>query len=117
MGTREIFPRKGGMFNPPHPGQILKEMYLVPAKMSITDFAQHLDVDRKTISRLVNGRCAITAEMALRLARLLSSSADMWLALQKDYDLWQAQQQMGERLKVIRPLPPLAAVIETGARV
>ena len=101
---KKIFPRTGRMHNPPHPGAILKELYMKPAKMSGTFFADKLGVDRKTISRLINARSGITAEMALRLGKLLNTSPDMWLGIQLDYDLWHAAQTHQSTLRSIAPM-------------
>ena len=74
---------------PSHPGQILKELYLRPLGITNTKLAQTLGVSRKAISSIVNGRKAITPEMALRLSRALSNTTpESWLNLQRNYDLW-----------------------------
>ena len=83
------------MFNPPHPGLVLRE-YL--GDTSITIAAQHLGVTRAALSRILNGKAAISAEMAVRLSLLLNTSSSMWANMQTDYDLWQAEQ---------RPRPPI----------
>jgi addiction module HigA family antidote len=75
------------MFNPPHPGEVLKE-YL-PADVSVTVAAKKLGVSRQAFSAILNGRAGITADMALRLAKALGTSPDMWLGMH----LWQAKQQ------------------------
>jgi addiction module HigA family antidote len=81
------------MHNPAHPGEILKELIVEPAGVSITDLAAHLNISRKTLSKVLNGRGAITPEMALRLELAFKDpSADHWLRLQNAYDLWQARQ-------------------------
>ncbi|HRH82295.1 MAG TPA: HigA family addiction module antitoxin [Thiobacillaceae bacterium] len=79
------------MFNPPHPGEVLRE-YL-PEGMQVTEAAQRLGVSRITLSRVLNGRAAISADMALRLEAALGTSAAMWTGMQADYDLWQARQK------------------------
>ena len=76
------------MFNPPHPGEILAELWLEPLKLTITQAAKNLNVTRKTVSALVNGKTAISPEMALRLELLFGKSAASWLAAQAAYDLW-----------------------------
>ncbi len=72
---------------PVHPGVILKEMYIDPLGITITDLAAHLEVARKTISQLVNGHMGISAEMSLRLAKALNTTPELWLNLQRNYDL------------------------------
>lgn len=81
---------------PVHPGEILKEMYLDPLGISITDLADNLGVARKTISQLVNGHMGVSAEMALRLGKAFNTTPELWLNMQRNYDLWQA----GSKIKV-----------------
>lgn len=78
-------------FNPPHPGEILAELWLAPLGVSITKAAEQLKVSRKTLSEIVNGKAAVSAEMALRLELAFGKSAESWLAHQSAYDLWQLQ--------------------------
>jgi addiction module HigA family antidote len=81
------------MHNPAHPGEILKELLIEPLELTITDVSEHLNVSRKTLSKVLNGRGAITPEMALRLELAFKSpSADHWLRLQNAYDLWISRQ-------------------------
>ena len=81
----------GTMKRPPtHPGNILKEDYLTPLSITIQDMADRLGVSRKTLSKIVNERGAITPDMALRLSRAFDTTPDLWLNLQKNYDLWHA---------------------------
>ncbi|MDO4769481.1 MAG: HigA family addiction module antitoxin [Brachymonas sp.] len=77
------------MHNPAHPGAVLRQWL---AEVSITQAAQHLGITRAYLSRILNGHASISADMALRLAALLGTSADMWLNMQSAYDLWQAAQ-------------------------
>ncbi len=78
------------MFNPPHPGEVL-QAYL-PEGTSVTGAARKLGVSRQALSAILNGRAGISAEMAVRLSKALSTSADLWLGMQMQYDLWQARQ-------------------------
>lgn len=78
---------------PSHPGGILKRQYLEPLGLSVTDFAQALEVSRKTISKLLNERGSVTPEMALRLSQALDTSPELWLNLQQSFDLWTAAHQ------------------------
>ena len=89
------------MYNPPHPGEVLKELCLEPLAMSVTDAAQALGVSRKTLSAILNGRAGISPEMALRLALAFGTSAESWLNQQTQYDLWVAKRS-GKKLKVKR---------------
>ena len=85
------------MHNPTHPGEILKELVITPLELTITDASEHLNVSRKTLSKVLNGRGAITPEMALRLELAFKKpSADHWLRLQNAYDLWQSRQNKSD---------------------
>jgi antitoxin HigA-1 len=75
---------------PLHPGEILREEFIVPHDLTVTRAPELLHVDRVRLSEIVNGRRSITPDTALRLERLFGASADFWLNLQKDYDDWQA---------------------------
>ncbi len=86
------------MHNPPHPGEILQDTVLSEGRITVTDFAIALGVSRVALSRVVNGRAAISADMALRLAAALGGSAESWLEMQAAYDLWQAKKK--GRIKV-----------------
>jgi len=79
------------MFNPPHPGETLKEDVLPALGLTVTEAAEQLGVARVTLSRMINGHAAVSAEMAIRLAQWLGGSAEKWLRLQLQYDLWQAK--------------------------
>ena len=79
------------MHNPPHPGEVLKGLYL-PESMTILEIAKKLGVSRQTLSAILNGRAGISAEMAIRLSKALGTSPDLWLGMQMKYDLWQAKQ-------------------------
>ena len=72
---------------PTHPGMILKYHYLEPLHLSITEVAEALDVSRKTLSAIVNGRASVTPDLALRLSKAFKTSAELWLNLQQAYDL------------------------------
>ena len=89
------------MHNPPHPGEVLKELCLEPLGLTVTDAAKALGVSRKTLSMVVNGRAGISPEMAIRLSIAFDTSAESWLNQQIQFDLWQAEQHRSE-LKVER---------------
>ncbi len=78
-----------GQMPPVHPGVILKEMYLVPISVNITQLAENLGVARKTVSELINGHMGVSAEMTIRLAKTFDTSPELWLNMQLNYDLWQ----------------------------
>lgn len=82
------------MFNPAHPGEIIKDLVIESLGLTITDVANHLNVSRKTLSKVLNTRGSVTPEMAVRLELAFGKpSADHWLRLQNAYDLWQTRQQ------------------------
>jgi addiction module HigA family antidote len=89
---------------PTHPGNILKEDYLVPLSIKIKDLAKILGISRKTLSKIINERGSITSDMALRLSRAFDTSPNFWLNLQKNFDLWIAEQTSTEWQKV-KPFP------------
>ena len=95
------------MYNPPHPGEILRELCLEPLGVTVTRAARALDVSRKTLSTILNGRAGISPEMAIRLSIAFDTSAESWLNQQTQYDLWLARQKQGEfkveRLSVANP--------------
>jgi addiction module HigA family antidote len=79
------------MFNPPHPGETLKEDVLPALGLTVTQAAEQLGVARVTLSRVINGHAAVSADMAIRLAQWLGGGAEKWLRLQLQYDLWHAK--------------------------
>ena len=80
------------MYNPPHPGEIIKELCLEPLGMTVTAAAKGLGISRKTLSAILNGRSGISPEMAIRLSIAFDTSAESWLNQQSQFDLWQAEQ-------------------------
>ncbi|MFZ5585980.1 MAG: HigA family addiction module antitoxin [Thermodesulfobacteriota bacterium] len=85
---------------PSHPGGIIKRMYLAPLGMSNTALAEALGVSRKTVSKIVNERGGINTEMALRLSRAFNTTPDLWLNLQRNFDLWHATREPGDWQKI-----------------
>jgi addiction module HigA family antidote len=85
------------IFNPPHPGETLREDVLPELGLTVTEAAEQLGVTRSALSRVLNGHAAISPEMALRLEQWLGvengGRADLWIAQQAAYDLWQARQK------------------------
>lgn len=84
------------MHNPPHPGEIIKELCLEPLGLSVTAAAESLGISRKTLSAILNGNAGISPEMAIRLSIAFDTSAESWLNQQTQYDLWQAEQHRKE---------------------
>lgn len=91
------------MHNPAHPGEILTG-WLEDLRLTVTGFARHLGVSRVTLSRILHGHAALTADMDLRLSEALGTTAGYWLRLQAQRDLWEASQraQRRERVEAIR---------------
>jgi addiction module HigA family antidote len=89
------------MHAPPHPGTVIRELYLDPLGVTVTDAAKALGVSRKSLSAILNGRAGISPEMSIRLSIAFDTTAESWLTQQMQYDLWQAEQKRGS-LKVER---------------
>jgi len=89
------------MHNPPHPGEVIRELCLEPMGLSVTRAAEALGVSRKTLSAILNGRASISPEMAVRLSLAFGTSSESWLNQQLQYDLWLAEKSRN-RLKVER---------------
>ncbi len=91
------------MHNPPHPGGILREDVLPALNLTVTDAAAQLGVTRAALSRVLNERAAISPEMALRIEKWLGvengGRADVWLAEQASYDLWQARKSFKQKVQ------------------
>ena len=79
------------MYNPPHPGGVVRRQCLDPLGLSVTRAAQGLGVTRQALSDLVNEKAGISVEMAIRLSKAFGSSPETWLGMQMAYDLWQAR--------------------------
>ncbi|CAM5786375.1 HigA family addiction module antitoxin [Castellaniella caeni] len=82
------------MYNPPHPGEFITEVYLAPYGVSTRALASRLDVAPSTVSRVLKGTSRVTPDMALRLSKALGRSAQSWLAMQDAHDLWVAQRHL-----------------------
>ena len=87
------------MHNPPHPGEVIRELCFDPLGLSVTKAAQGLGVTRKALSELLNGHSGISPEMSIRLSKAFGGSPESWLAQQMHYDLWRARQR-ADRIKV-----------------
>ena len=87
------------MHNPPHPGEIIRELCLIPLGLSVTAAAKALGVTRKTLSELLNGKSGISPEMAIRLSLAFKTTPESWLSQQMQYDLWKARSKL-KKLKV-----------------
>jgi len=87
------------MHNPPHPGEVIRELCLEPLGLSITDAAKAIGISRKAFSELVNGRAGVSPEMAYRLSKAFDTTPESWLTMQMHYDLWKTRSK-AKKLKV-----------------
>jgi antitoxin HigA-1 len=90
---------------PTHPGEMLLEEFLKPLEISQSAFAVRLGVSFPRLNEVINGKRSVTPDTALRLARVTGMSADFWLGLQQDWDLWHALRS--EKAEEIARLEPL----------
>jgi addiction module HigA family antidote len=88
---------------PTHPGEILREDYLVPLNLTITQLADALGISRKTLSKIINRHGKVTPGMALRLSKAFNTTPQLWLNLQQNYDLWSTMQDK----EILETIPTL----------
>ncbi len=88
------------MHDPAHPGEVLKEWF--PEDMTVTAAAQQLGVSRVMLSKILNGKAGISADMALRLAAWLGTTPEVWLDMQTARDLWEAEQKPRPEIAPLR---------------
>ncbi|HKK00775.1 MAG TPA: HigA family addiction module antitoxin [Desulfuromonadales bacterium] len=81
------------MHNPPHPGEVIRELCLEPLGLTVTATARALGVSRKALSELLNGKTGVSPEMAVRLSIAFDTTPESWLTQQMQYDLWQAEKK------------------------
>jgi len=81
------------MHNPPHPGEVVRELCLAPLGVTVTEAAKSLGVSRKALSELLNGKTGISPAMAIRLSIAFDTTAESWMIHQMHFDLWEAEQQ------------------------
>ena len=90
------------MYNPPHPGELIKEAYIDELKVSEREIAKKLHVSPSTFNRIIQRKSSVSPEMALRLSKTLGKSPEFWLGLQHKYDLWIAKQKINlEEVEVL----------------
>ena len=90
------------MYNPPHPGEVVRQLCIEPLSLSITEAAKGLGVSRTALSELLNGRRGISPEMAIRLSVAFGGSAESWITQQAQYDLWKAMQRADKIKRQVR---------------
>ena len=83
-----------------HPGELIREEYMKPLKLTVTSLAVSLGISRKTLSTIINERAGVTPDMALRLSRAFSTSPELWMNMQQGYDLWVAENSESDWQKV-----------------
>ena len=82
------------MYNPPHPGEFIREVYLEPFGITGRQLSSKLGVSPSTLNRILKGSSGVSSEMALRLSKALGRSPESWLIMQDNYDLWHARQKV-----------------------
>ncbi len=82
------------MHKPAHPGEIVKEIYLEPLDLTVTEAARALGITRKALSELINGRTGISTAMALRLSKAFDTTPELWLNMQQNFDLWRERRKV-----------------------
>lgn len=92
------------MHNPPHPGEVLKDGVFADGVVSVTDAAAALGVTRVSLSRVLNGKAGVSAEMAVRLGKWLGTGPEVWINMQAQYELWKAEQALKT---MVRKIPRL----------
>lgn len=102
MAKQKEYPVNKPMYNPAHPGEVLKEILTTGLKLKIGDAAVMLDVDRTTLSRLLNGHISVSVDMAMRIAKALDGRPEFWLKLQHQYDLAPARRRSVDLSRVRR---------------
>jgi addiction module HigA family antidote len=99
------------MHNPAHPGEVIRELCLVPLGLSVTEAARALGVTRKALSELLNGRTGVSPSMALRVAKAFDTSPEVWMAMQQQYDLHRARKavRLGKVKRLSRYTVPMVS--------
>jgi antitoxin HigA-1 len=93
---------KSKMHNPPHPGKVLKELYIDGLKLKIVDVARALNISRQNLSMIVNCHVGISPDMALRLGKAFKTEPEMWMNMQKNYDMWHARRTSSQILRKVK---------------
>lgn len=97
------------MKNPPHPGRIVRKECIEPLGLTVTEAVKRLGVTRQALNNLVNGKAGISPEMSIRLSKAFGSSPEVWLGMQMEYDLVQAEKN-ASAIKVRRVTPAHATM-------
>jgi addiction module HigA family antidote len=94
---------------PSHPGKILEELYIKPLKIKKSLLAEKAYISRNTLYKILKGESRITADVALKLSKVLNTSVELWLNLQQKYDIWDAEHDKSLHTENIKPIVPVAA--------
>ena len=100
---------------PTHPGELIREEYMKPLKLTVTSLAESLGISRKTLSTIINERAGVTPDMALRLSRAFSTTPELWMNMQRCYDLWVAENEHTDWQKVVPVYVPESVASEARA--
>ena len=92
------------MHNPPHPGEVLRDGVFADGDVSVTDAAEALGVTRVSLSRVLNAKAGVSAEMSVRLGKWLGTGPEVWINMQAQYDLSKAEQALK---RLVTKIPPL----------
>ena len=114
MSTKSLFPRPHPDFRMPHPGSLISDDLEV-LHVSKTEFAKRLGVTRKALYDILDGKTGVTASMALKLEAVIGSSAEMWLGMQAQHDLWKARQAL-KAAKTVKKTPAKLTNAKPGKR-
>jgi addiction module HigA family antidote len=96
LDRRQLVMKDTQMHNPAHPGEVVRELCVVPLKLTLSDAAKALDVARSTLSNFLNGKRDLSPEMALKLEMAFGGSAEAWLRMQTQYNIWKMRQNAGD---------------------
>jgi antitoxin HigA-1 len=92
------------MYNPAHPGKVIKGIVLEDRNITLADFAKKIKVSRVTLSKIVNGHSGVTPDVAIRLGLVLGTGPEFWLKMQNNYDIYQAQKKWDKKKIKLEPL-------------
>ncbi|HDL6744362.1 TPA: HigA family addiction module antitoxin [Yersinia enterocolitica] len=92
------------LFEPVHPGEFIREMFMEPFEISAADLAERLHISPSTLSRVINGKTDLSVEMALKLSKVLGRSPESWISMQAQYSLAIGRKNIGNELKDLKPL-------------
>ena len=92
------------MFNPAHPGKVIKGLVIEDRNITLAEFAKKIQISRVSLSRIVNGHSGITPDVAIRLGLVLGNGSDFWLKMQNNYDMYQAQKKWDKKKIKLEPL-------------